>query len=108
MALVLKNPLANAGDIRDMGSIPGLGRSPGGDGHGNPLQYSYLENPIGRGAWRATVHEVANSLKRLSTHAGSESTMHSPTHSSVLAWRIPGTGEPAGGPSMGSHRVGHD
>ena len=48
----------NAGDIRDMGSIPGLGRSPGGDGHGNPLQYSYLENPIDRGAWSAIVHRM--------------------------------------------------
>ena len=66
MALVLKNPLANAGDIRDMGSIPGLGRSPGGDGHGNPLQYSYLENPIGRGAWRATVHGVTKNRTQLS------------------------------------------
>ena len=60
MALVVKNPLANAGDIRDQGSIPGLGRSPGG-GHGNPLQYSCLENPRGREAWRATVHRVAKS-----------------------------------------------
>ena len=48
----------NAGDVRDVGSIPGLGRSPGG-GHGNPLQYSCLENPMDRGAWRATVHKVA-------------------------------------------------
>ena len=48
----------NAGDIRDVGSILGLGRSPGG-GHGNPLQYSCLENPMDRGAWRATVHQVA-------------------------------------------------
>ena len=55
MALVVKNPPANAGDTRDMGLIPGLGRSPGG-GHGNPLQYSCLENPMDRGAWRATVH----------------------------------------------------
>ena len=46
---------ASTGDTRDMGSIPGLGRSPG-DGNGNPLQYSYLENPMDRGAWRATVH----------------------------------------------------
>ena len=53
VALVAKNLLANAGDIRDAGSIPG--RSPGG-GHGNPLQYSCLENPMDRGAWRATVH----------------------------------------------------
>ena len=51
MALKVKNPLANAGDIRDLGSIPGLERSPGG-GHGNPLQYSHLESPVGRGAWR--------------------------------------------------------
>ena len=48
--LVVKNLLANSGDIRDAGSIPGLGRSPGG-GHGNPLQYSCLENPMDRGAW---------------------------------------------------------
>ena len=52
---MVKNPSANAEDIRDTGSIPGLGRSPGG-GHGNPLQYSSLENPMDRGAWRATVH----------------------------------------------------
>ena len=48
-----KEPSANAGDTRDEGSIPGLGRSPG-EGHGNPLQYSRLENPIDRGAWQAT------------------------------------------------------
>ena len=52
MALGVNNPLANAGDIRGMGSIPGLGRSSGG-GHGNPLQYSYLENPVDRRAWKA-------------------------------------------------------
>ena len=55
-----KEPAANAGDIRDVGSIPGLGRS-SGRGHGNPLQFSYLENPMDRGAWRATVHRVAKS-----------------------------------------------
>ena len=60
MALVVKNLPANAGDLRDMGSIPGLGRSPG-EGHGNPLQYSGLENPRDRGAWWATVHGVAKS-----------------------------------------------
>ena len=54
MALVVKNLPANVGDIRDAGSVPGLGRSPGG-GHGNPLQYSCLENPMDRGAWLATV-----------------------------------------------------
>ena len=65
-----KNPPANTGDFRDSVSVPGLGRSPG-EGHGNPLQYSCLENPMDRGAWKATVHKVAKSrtqLKRLSTH----------------------------------------
>ena len=55
MVLVVKNLPANAGDVRDMGLIPGLGRSSGG-GHDNPLQYSFLENSMDRGAWRATVH----------------------------------------------------
>ena len=57
VALVVKNLPANAGDLRDVGSSPGLGRSPGG-GHGNPLQYSCLENPMDRGAWQALVHRV--------------------------------------------------
>ena len=56
----LGNQPATAGDPRDMGSIPGSGRSSGG-GHGNPLQYSCLENPMDRGAWRAAVHRVAKS-----------------------------------------------
>ena len=60
VALVVKNPSANAGDIRGSGSIPGLGRSPGG-GRGNPLQYSCLENPTDRGDWWATVHRVTES-----------------------------------------------
>ena len=60
MVLVVKNPLANAGDTRDVGLIPGLGRFPGGK-HGNPLQYSCLENPMDRKAWQATVHGVAKS-----------------------------------------------
>ena len=69
MALVVKNPLANAGDVRDMGLSPGLGRSLGG-GHGNPLQYSCLENPMDRGAWRATVHGVAESgMTEMTEHA---------------------------------------
>ena len=71
MALVVKNPPASAGDIGDLGSIPGLGRSPGGR-HGNPLQYSCLENPMDRGSWWTTVHEVAKShtrLRRFSMHA---------------------------------------
>ena len=55
---MFKNPPANVGDIRDVGSIPGSGSSPGG-GHGNPLQYSCLENLMDRGAWRATVHRGA-------------------------------------------------
>ena len=59
-ALVVKNLPASVRDIRDMGSIPGLGRSPG-EGHGNPLQYSCLENPMDRGAWRSMVHRVAES-----------------------------------------------
>ena len=59
MVLVVKNVLANAGDPGDVGSIPGLGRSLG-EGNGNPLQYSCLENPIGRGAWQATVHRVGH------------------------------------------------
>ena len=58
--LVVKNLPANAGNIRDMGSIPGSGRSPGG-GHGNPLQYSCLEKPMDRGAWWATDHSVTKS-----------------------------------------------
>ena len=58
--LVVKNPPANAGDVRDLGSISGLGRS-SGEGHGNPLQYSCLENPKNRGAWQAMVHRVAES-----------------------------------------------
>ena len=69
VALVVKNLPANAGDVREAGSIPGWGRSPGG-GNGNPLLYSCLENPIDRGAWLATVQSVINSqtqLKRLST-----------------------------------------
>ena len=57
MALTVKNLPANERDIRDAGSIPGLGRYPEG-GHGNPLRYSYLENPMNRGAWWATVHGV--------------------------------------------------
>ena len=71
VALVVKNLPASAGDIRDEGSIPASGRSPGG-GHGSPLQYSGLENPVDRGAWQAAVHGVAKGwtqLKQLSTHA---------------------------------------
>ena len=70
MVLAVKNPPANAGDIRDVNSIPGPGRFPGGQDD-SPLQYSCLENPMDRGVWRATVHRVAKSwtqLKGLSMH----------------------------------------
>ena len=83
-----------------------------GEGNGTPLQYSCLENPMDGGAWWAAVHGVAKSRTWLSDfpftfhfHALEEEMA---THSSALAWRIPGTGEPGGLPSMGSHRVGHD
>ena len=65
MVLVVKNLPANAVDLGDAGSIPGLGRFPGGS-HGNPLQYSCLENPMYRGAWWATAHTVAKSWTQLS------------------------------------------
>ena len=61
---MVKNLSANAGDVRDLGLIPGFGRTPGG-GHGNPLQYSCLEDPMDRGAWWATVHGVAKSQTQL-------------------------------------------
>ena len=64
MVLVVKKPPADAGDIRDVVLIPALGRSPGG-GHGNPLQYSYLENPMDRGDWQSTVCRVTKSRTRL-------------------------------------------
>ena len=68
---MVKNLPANTGGSRDVGSVPGLGRSPGG-GNDNPLQYSCLENPMDRGAWWATVHGVAKSWTRLSMHAMGE------------------------------------
>ena len=67
---MVKNLFANAGDVRDTGSIPGSGKSPG-EGNGNPHQYACLVNPVDRGAWRATVHSISKSrteLKHLSTH----------------------------------------
>ena len=82
------------------------------NGHGNPLQYSCLENPMDGGAWYAIVHGVARSRTRLSDfiftfyfHALEKEMV---IHSSVLAWRTSGTGEPGGLLSLGSHRVGHD
>ena len=84
------------------------------EGNGTPLQYSCLENPMDTGAWWAAVHGVTKSWTRLSDFTFTF-TFHfrapekeMATHSSVLAWRIPGTGEPGGLPSMGSHRVGHN
>ena len=93
------------------GSSPlGSYRESVGEGNGTPLQqYSCLENPMGRGAWWAAIRGVAKSRTRLHFHFHFhvlEKEMA--THSSVLAWRIPGTGEPGGLPSMGLHRVGHD
>ena len=82
------------------------------DGDGTPLQYSCLANPMDVGAWWAAVHGVSKNQTRLSNfpfnfhfHALEK---EMPTHSSVLAWRIPGMGEPGGLPSIGSHRVGHN
>ena len=62
---MVKNPPADVGDARDVGSVPGLGRSPGG-GNGNPLQYSCLVNPMDSGAWQATVHGAAKSWTQVS------------------------------------------
>ena len=83
-----------------------------GEGNGNPPQYSCQANPMDGGAWWAAVHGVSRSQTRLSDFTF---TFHflalekeMAPHSSVLAWRIPGTGEPGGLQSMGSHRVGHD
>ena len=94
-----------------LGSVTGSGRSLG-VGNDNPLQYSCLENLINKGAWRATVHGVAKSRARLSDftftfhfHALEKEMT---THSSILAWRIPGTEKPNGLLSIGLHRVGHD
>ena len=83
-----------------------------GEGNGTPLQYSFVENPMDGGAWCTAVHGVTKSLTRLSDftftfhcHALEKEMA---THSSILAWRIPGMGEPGGMTSMESHRVGHD
>ena len=89
-----------------------MARSVIGEGNCNPLQYSCLKNPMDGGAWWAAVHGVAKSRTQLSDftfafhfHALEKEVA---THSSVLAWRIPGMAEPVGLPSLGSHRVGHD
>ena len=93
-------------------AIHGVAKSRTGEGNGTPLQYSCLENPMDGAAWKAVIHGVAEGRTRLSDftfafhfHALEKGIA---THSSVLAWRIPGTREPGGLPSMGSHRVGHN
>ena len=103
---MVKNPPASAGDTGDTDSIPESGRSPGA-GNGNPLQYLCLENSMDREVWQAAVHGVTKSdfTFTFRFHALEKEMA---THSSVLAWRIPGMGETCGLPSMGSHRVGHD
>ena len=133
-----KNPLLNARDVRKLGSILHLKRASGGGHgnplqhfclknlesihiciciyiyiHTTPLQYSCLESPMDGGAWWAAIHGVTKSRRtRLSdfpfTFDFHPLEKEMATHSSVLAWRIPGMGEPGGLPSMGSHRVGHD
>ena len=110
-SLVAQTVKVSAYNAGDPGSFPGSGRPPGA-GNGNALQYSCLENPMDGGAWWAAVDGVPKSRTRLSNftftfhfHALEKEMA---THSSVLAWRIPGTGEPGGLPSMWSHRVGHD
>ena len=90
VTLVVKKLPANAGERRDKGSVPELGKSPGG-GHGSPLQCSYLENPMDRGAWWATVHGVAKSqtwLKQVSRHShkGASGGLGSPPEKEVLWW----------------------
>ena len=101
MVLEVKNLPATEGDV---GLIPGLGGSTGG-GSGNPVQYCCLGNSMDRGAWKAAVHGVAEGQTQLSDftftfhfHAMEKEMA---IHSGVLAWRIPGTGEPGGLPSLG-------
>ena len=108
MGSEVKASACNAGDL---GSLPGSGRSPG-EGNGHPLQYSCLENPMDGGPGGLQSTGSAKSRTQLSDFTF---TLHfhalekeMATQSSVLAWRIPGTGEPGGLLSMGSHRVKYD
>ena len=107
---LLKDALSEEGNIAQKKEIRNKAISK--HVNGTPLQYSCLENPMDGGAWKAAVHGVAGGRTRLSNfpftfhfHALEKEMA---THSSVLAWRAPGMGEPVGLPSMGSHRVGHD
>ena len=103
---------ANCAVLRQSSKYSSMTLAFRGEGNGTPLQYSCLENPMDGGAWSAAVHGVAKSRTQLNVftftfhfHALEKDMA---THSSVLAWRIPGTREPGGLPSVGSHRVGHD
>ena len=106
------NPSVPVSSSRVLVSLSTYLRIRDGEGNDNPLQRSCLENPMGGGTWWAAVHGVTEGWTRLSDFTF---TFHfhalereMATHSDVLAWRIPGTGEPGGLLSMGSHRVGHD
>ena len=113
--MVLEKTLESPWDCKAIKLVDPKGNLPRlftGEGNSTPLQYSRLENPMDGGAWQAAVHGVARSRTLLSNftftfhfHALEKEMA---TDSSVLAWRIPGTGEPGGLPSLGSHRVGHD
>ena len=99
-------------DWGDIGQRLQTSRQKVEEGNGTPLQYSCLENPMDGGAWWAAVHGVAKSRTQLSDfpftfhfHALEKEMA---THSSILAWRIPGAAEPGGLPSRGLHRIGHD
>ena len=103
VVLAVKNARASAGKVRDVGSIPGLGRSPG-EGNGNLHQDSCLGNPMDSGAWLSTVQETR--VRALGWEDPLEKEME--IHSSTLAWKIPWTEEPGRLQSMGSQRIGHD
>ena len=106
------NPLDWRSSFLEPRTFLGLSNDNYGQGNGTPLQYPCLETPMDRGSWKAAVHGVTKGQTRLSNfiftfhfHALEKEMA---THSSVLAWRIPGMGEPGGLLSVGSHRVGHD